>query len=66
MLLISSGGGDQMIFLGLNFQFRDFFGCENLESTFLGGFFFCVCVLSGNIFWKFFEARKFHMGYFGG
>ena len=25
VLLISSGGVDQMIFLGLNFQFRDFF-----------------------------------------
>ena len=49
MLLISSGGGDQMIFLGLNFQFRDFFGCENLESTFLGGF-FCVCVFYQVIF----------------
>ena len=42
-------GGDQMIFLGLNFQFRDFFGCENLESTFLGGFFF-VCVFYQVIF----------------
>ena len=26
VLLISSDGGDRTIFLGLNFQFRDFFG----------------------------------------
>ena len=76
VLLISSDGGDWTIFLGLNFQFRDFLGWENLESTFLGSlasvgfflfcFFLCVCVISDNTFWNFFEARKFHMGYFGG